>query len=158
MEKLINTSIEEQLLQSREQRPDNMDVNSMRPLGKLWGMDVFSWSNPSPGVIANTILSFPFPVIWIGNSIDIQKTLHTEMEVCQNLSAMIVRDNSIFSFNNEVLSKVINCAGVENVADSLVFLKQFKSPKNIVLFTSSGENSKLERVAFEKYIKEAQGQ
>lgn len=40
----------------------------LRPHGKMWGMDVFSWNNPSIEDVQNTLLSFPAPILLVVDS------------------------------------------------------------------------------------------
>ena len=64
MEKKLTS--QQQLLLARQEALRAEKENSLRALGKMWGMDVFTWIDPYPGSISSTIHAFPFPVIWLG--------------------------------------------------------------------------------------------
>lgn len=140
------------LLEARELQLKNVDSDGLRSLGKYWGMDVFTWSNPFSGVLANMIHSFPFPVIWIGNQADIAKTLQTDEDICYNLDGIVLTDASIFSLPDIVLKNVKNCASSTNLLETVELLNAFKSNQKILLYTSSGEEGTAKRKEFETYL------
>ncbi|MES2800345.1 MAG: hypothetical protein V4638_10050 [Bacteroidota bacterium] len=140
------------LLEVREQQLKSVDNEGLRSLGKYWGMDVFTWSNPFSGVLANMIHSFPFPVLWVGNHADIAKTLLADEDVCYNIDGLIMTDASIFSLPDVVLSNVKNCASSNNLSETIELLNAFKSNQKILLFTSSGEEGTMRRKEFETYL------
>jgi len=56
---------EESLLKARVEGMHQLEKGSLRPHGKLWGMDVFSWYNPMRFELENVLSSFPSPVLWL---------------------------------------------------------------------------------------------
>jgi hypothetical protein len=157
MEKKLTSNIEEQLLRARTEGLREVADSSLRPLGKLWGMDVFTWHNPYHGMLSNTISAFPFPVIWIGNGADVVSTLLDDKLLCSNLHSVILTDASILELKSEWVSNIRNCAGTNSVIDAIEMLKVFKAPQKVLLFTSSGETALEQRREFEDYIKMVQG-
>lgn len=153
MENKLKTQIEDRLLESRRESLKQLNNGSMRSHGKLWGMDVFSWSNPDPGIIANTLQSFPFPVIWIGNGSDIVSALKEEELVLNNLQAVITYDSNVFNFEESWLNGIENCAGTKTVSDAIHFLNMFKSPQSVLMFTSSGTCHSENMAHFEDFLK-----
>ncbi len=153
MEKNLTTSQEEKLLRAREQVLQNQESGSLRPLGKLWGMDVFTWVNPFPGMIANTIHSFPFEVIWIGNESDVLRTLSEDQTLCSNLHSVVIYDRPEFSMKGAWVCDVDNHICTQNVTDALEMLKAIKTTKKVLLFTTSGPQQVEDRTTFEEYVK-----
>lgn len=157
MEKKLTLTTEERLLRARQESLRNHEEGSLRPLGKMWGMDVFTWVNPYAGMVSNTIHSFPFPVVWIGNSVDVLNTIFEDETLCSNLHAIVLSDASILELNDKIIKEVSNCAGTNSVLEALEMVKVFRSPQKVLLFTSSGENAFQQKEEFENYVKMVQG-
>lgn len=152
MNEKLNTRTDERLLDARREGLKNFHETSMRSHGKLWGMDVFSWINPKNELIANTLNSFPFPVLWVGNSSNIRKALEEEELIMSNLHSVVVYDSNVFNFHEDWLDGIKNCAGTNSVEDAFSFLKLFKAPQKVLLFTTSRENSEENMQSFENYL------
>jgi hypothetical protein len=116
-------------------------------------MDVFSWFNPTPSLIANTLHSFPFPAIWIGNGSVIAQALAEDDELLNNLASVISYDSSIFKLDNHSLDQIKNCVGTQSVNEAFHFLKMVKAPQTILLFTATGENWEEHKKEFENFLK-----
>lgn len=157
MEKKSVTSTTDRLLAARTEGLQFQQDSSLRPLGKMWGMDVFTWSNPYPGALSNTIHSFPFQVIWMGNSEDLLTTLNEDQTLISKLHSVILFDTPQFVLKEPWVSKLRNCAGTNSVTEAMEMLKVFKESRKVLLFTSSGENGSLAKVEFENYVKLVQG-
>jgi hypothetical protein len=157
MEKKLTNTVEDRLLRAREESLRNHEDGTLRPLGKMWGMDVFTWINPYPGMVSNTIHSFPFPVVWIGNAADVLHTVNEDLSLCSNLHALVLTDASILELNGEIVKNVRNCAGTTSVLEAVEILKVFRSPQKVLLFTSSGEGATKYKEEFENYVKLVQG-
>ena len=153
MNEKLNIKVEDRLLEARKEGLRQFHETSMRPHGKLWGMDVFSWSNPNASLISNTLHSFPFPVIWIGNGSTIINAISEEEDVLANLHSIIAYDFNVFNLKDEWLSKVKNCAGTETVEQTFEFLKMFKAPQTVLMFTAAGDNQEENTKVFEDYLK-----
>jgi hypothetical protein len=153
MEKKFTKSVEEHLLAARRSSLETSENGLLRPHGKLWGMDVFSWVNPHPGMIANTIHSFPFEVIWMGNENDMLATLCEDDSLCANLNAAIVYDKAQFTFRPEWTKQINNYMCAENLNDALELLKTLKASKRVLLFTVSGPEQTENKTQFENYVK-----
>lgn len=153
MDKKTNIHTGDRLLEARRESLRQMNATSMRPHGKLWGMDVFSWFHPDPELIANTLHSFPFQVIWIANGDDVISALKEEELVVNNLHAVITYDASIFKFEDSWLNGIKNCAGTQTVEEAFHFLRMFKAPQKVLMFSASGENWEAHKTAFEDFLK-----
>ena len=147
----LHTTTDERLLQARTEGLKTQG-SPMRPLGKLWGMDVFTWLNPNPGLLVNTLQSFPFKIVWMAGSEGVKEVLNQDMNLLNNIDSIVTYDASVFSFRDEWLDGLINCAGTDTVVDAFYFVNHLKAPKKILFFTASGEEV-LEKVEkFENFI------
>ena len=63
----LHTTTDERLLQARTEGLKTQG-SPMRPLGKLWGMDVFTWLNPNPGLLVNTLQSFAVKIVMLSSN------------------------------------------------------------------------------------------
>ena len=125
----------------------------MRPHGKLWGMDVFSWFHPEAELVANTLHSFPFPVIWIANGADIIAALNEDELVLNNLHALIAYDSSIFDLKNSWSKNINIIAGTASISEAFQLLNTLKSKHKVLMFTASSENWKEDKKTFEEFLK-----
>jgi hypothetical protein len=147
----LHTTADDRLLQARSEGL-KAQGSPLRPLGKLWGMDVFTWLNPTPGVLLNTMQSFPFKIVWMAGSDEVNELLNEDISLLNNIDSIVTYDASVFSFKDEWLDGLINCAGTDTVVDAFYFVDHLKAPKKILLFTASGEEviEKIEK--FENFI------
>ncbi len=152
MEKKIDVRIENRLLEARNEGLQNMKESTLRPHGKLWGMDVFSWYKPSIHILSNTIHAFPFPVLWIGNGLDIYSTIQEDPTVCIQLNSIITFDETRLILPNEELSKIKNIAGVNSLEDAFRLLKHFQKKNAVLLFSASDEDWKKNKLVFEEFL------
>ena len=152
MEKKIGVRLEDRLLEARNEGLQNRKETTLRPHGKLWGMDVFSWYKPSIHILANTIHAFPFPVLWIGNGSDIFSTIEEDPTVCIQLNTFITFDETRLLLPSEELSKIKNIAGVNSLEDAFRLLKHFQQKNAVLLFSASDENWKKNKLVFEEFL------
>lgn len=142
----------DRLLEARRESLQQMNTTSMRPHGKLWGMDVFSWIHPNPSLVINTLHAFPFRVFWLGNASDIEAALLEDELLLGHIHAVVTYDSNVFKFKDEWLNKIENCAGTGTLSDSFHLLEMFKAPQTVLLFTASGENAENLKQEFENYL------
>ena len=151
-EKLQTSVTDDRLFQSRNEGLKTQG-SPMRPLGKLWGMDVFTWLNPNPGALMNTMQSFPFKIVWMAGSEEVNGVLNEDVNLLNNIDSIVTYDASVFSFKDEWLDGLINCAGTDTVVDAFYFVDHLKASKKILLFTASGEEVLEKYEKFEDFIK-----
>jgi hypothetical protein len=144
--------LEDRLLEARNEGLDNMKDSALRPHGKLWGMDVFSWYKPNVHILANTLHAFPFPVVWIGNVSDIFSVIKEDPTVCIQLNTIITFDEPRFILPSPEISKIKNIAGLYSLEDSFQFLKSFKKKNAVLLFSASDEDWKEKKLMFEDFL------
>lgn len=142
----------EQLLHARERNLKHVEKSSLRPHGKLWGMDVFTWYNPTTFELENTLTSFPFPVIWFGNHADISALIKTSTDAWSNLHTICVYDSGFVEIPEEAMHMIENVLGVLEFKDMFEFIRTFKQKNAIFLFTASGENSSEHKKQFEDFL------
>lgn len=153
MEKPIQTGVDERLLDARRQSLKEANSTSIRPHGKLWGMDVFSWFNADAEMISNTLHAFPFPVIWVGNKKDIMEAVNSDESLFSNLHGIIIYDGSVFEMGDDLLSKFTNCVGTNSLEEACGMIHLLKAPHKVLLFTSNGEYWEENKFKFEQFLK-----
>jgi hypothetical protein len=152
MSEKITTRTGDRLLEARRESLQQMNTTSMRPHGKLLGMDVFSWIHPNPSLVINTLHAFPFKVFWLGNAVDIESALLEDQLLLGNIHAAVTYDSNVFKFKDEWLNGIENCAGTASLNDSFHLLEIFKAPQTVLLFTASGERAEELKEEFENYL------
>jgi hypothetical protein len=152
MENKLDVKLGDRLLEARNEGLKNMKESTLRPHGKLWGMDVFSWYQPNVHVLSNTLHAFPFPIIWIGNVLDIFSVVNEDPSVCLQLNSVITFDETRFSLPIESMTKIKNFAGVNSLEDALKLLRSFKFKNAVLLFSASGDEWKEDKQTFESFL------
>ncbi|MNK22627.1 hypothetical protein D3C87_409060 [compost metagenome] len=142
-----------QLLQARRESLEAAERMSLRPLGKLWGMDVFTWYKPEIVELAATISTFPFPVFWLSTEAIIQEMAQTDPETLCSVQWCAQFDNPQLSIPSDSISQMPLVTGTESLEDALEFLKRTKQPRHILLFTVQGNEWKAKMEDFENFVK-----
>ena len=151
-EKKLDVGLGDRLMEARNESLKKMKELTLRPHGKLWGMDVFSWYQPNVNLLSNTLHSFPFPVVWVGNAADINQTIDEDPSVCIQLNSVITFDNPFFSLSLETMTKIDNVGGVNSLEEALILLKSVKKKNSVLLFSASGENWSHKKEIFEEFL------
>ena len=151
--KIITRSKEEQLIDARKEGLQNAEKTSIRPHGKLWEMDVFSWYKPNLQILANTLHAFPFPVVWIGNSTDIIRVLEEDSSLDSNLHGVFAYDNAKFIMELNSKWKIKNSAGTNSVEHTLALIQAIKQKNTVLLFTSTDDEWSIKKDYFDNYLK-----
>ncbi|MDR0801643.1 hypothetical protein [Fluviicola sp.] len=142
-----------QLLQARNESLEAAEKMSLRPLGKLWGMDVFTWCKPAVTELAATISTFPFPVFWLSNEEIIQEMARTDPDMLRSVQWCAQFDNPQLSIPSEIISAIPLVTGTESLEDVLEFLKKNKKARHILLFTVQGAEWKTKMEIFENFVR-----
>jgi len=142
--------IENSILQARKEGLLKAGDSTMQSHGKLWGMDVFSWMNPKPAVLAATMDSFPFPIFWIASILERNEVL----EVNIDLNAKI-HFSAILDWENSK-SDSINGATVSTLNEAFDQINSLKIKPSILLFTYSKSDWEFQKNRFSDYLSMAQ--
>ena len=153
MEQKVKQGLSNPLLQAREESLRKMNQTSIRPHGKLWGMDVFSWNQPSTELLVNTIHTFPFPLVWVGNYETINDTLKRDESLIANLDTILFHDSSKLRLSINHWLEIKNMASVRDINDALRLLPSFKRKHSVLLFTTDGANWEDTKERIEDFIK-----
>lgn len=151
-DKPIDQLSNQQLLDARNKHLAQADKSSLRPHGKLWGMDVFSWYNPLIYEIENVLHSFPAPVIWIANSEDIQKLMTENPSCFSNVKMVCCHDHAQFALVFEKIDLIESYFATSELNDVLKMLRTFKKENGIILLTSRGANWENDKIIFETFL------
>ncbi len=145
MSQKVDQQRDSQLLQARRDALEQLKFGSMRSHGKLWGMDVFSWPNPEMDLLATTIHSFPFPVIWIGAAKGMLECLDRHPEIGVNLKSAVAYDEPGWPLKTDKVVAIPEAAGTESAEDALAL-------GTILLFTADGSEWERNLMAFNQFL------
>lgn len=144
---------QQRLLDAREEALRSAEQQLLRPLGKLWGMDVFTWYNPSVNELSATITTFPFPVFWLGNTGLINELAQVDPAVMRSLAWCGQYDCAQIDLPADVLAPMPLFSATETLEDALEMLRHIKQNRHIVLFTVSGNEWKTKLTDFENFVR-----
>lgn len=111
-------SLQHDLLDTRnEQLKENRAKFDLTPHGKIGGMDVFSWQQPSSDDLSNFLMSFPFPVVWLADENTVNRLYADNPSVFSNIQAVYCYDFESSQDNgwSTEVSFTIFSQGLENV-------------------------------------------
>ncbi len=131
----INSAL--QLLQARKEALDRMNRFPMRPHGKVLGRDLFTWFDYQIDYLVSTILSFPYPVHWLGTAKEIEDTIRHEKEILDKLETIIIYDSTQFELPIELANKITNCISVDSIESALVMLRAVEQGEGEILITGN---------------------
>jgi hypothetical protein len=152
MEHKLKQKLGNSLVESRKESLEKMHKTSIRPHGKLWGMDVFSWYLPTADLLVNTLHTFPFPVVWLGGNEEINETLKLDDTITSHLNTLLFHDSSKMKLSAENWLNSKSVASVSNLKDALRLLSSFKQKNTVLLFTDSSENWESKKETFENFL------
>ena len=146
---IINSS--QQLAEARAENLKNVEAATLRPHGKMWGMDVFSWYNPSNDDLLTLFQSFPAPITWIGNKSMIESVFAEASDSIVNLKVVCAYNQVDLKLENANYLDAVH--GTEDVKSAFDIVKVRKQGNGIILFTASGNEWATQRNDFEYYLK-----
>lgn len=144
---------QDQLLQARKESLEAAERMALRPLGKLWGMDVFTWYKPGVTELAATISTFPFPVFWLSNEEIVREMALVDPETLRTVQWCAQFDNPQLSIPSDIIPQMPLVTGTESLEDALEFLKKNKKARHILLFTVQGNEWKTKMEIFENFVR-----
>ena len=147
--KVINPA--QQLAEARAENLKHVEMSTLRPHGKMWGMDVFSWYNPLVDDLLTLFQSFPAPITWIGNSTMIESLCREALESLVNLTEVCAHNEMDFNLSN--IDYLHGIHGAQTVRAAFEHIKSRKQGSGILLFTASGNDWTSQRDDFEYYLK-----
>lgn len=143
------TKTEYNLLEARKEALNQVANGSIRPHGKLWGMDVFSWENPNVETIASTIHSFPFPIVWLGDAQLLTTIVEHDASVLSNIHAVVSYDGKL---DTTTFQDVELLSEQTDVQQALQKMNEFRLKRGVVLFCHSGIDSEFYKNAFKTFL------
>lgn len=146
MENKTGLDTEKRLLDARKIALQNAGQTSMRPHGKLWGMDVFTWKFPDPELLMNTISAFPFQVIWAAEGELLNDWMTQFPALKLHLKGVVAYDG--------VAGPKLDSYGFSavrvNVEQTFSYLKTVAEQKTVLLFTCVQQEEN--ETEIEKYL------
>lgn len=143
----------QQLLDARRQGLRTAEKQSLRPLGKLWGMDVFTWYNPTVYELSATLSTFPFPVYWLGNAALVKELAQVDPATMRSLAWCGQFDDPRIELPADVIAPMPLITATETLEDAMHFVRELRQQKHILLFTVAGNEWKTKLTDFEAFVR-----
>jgi hypothetical protein len=140
------------LLAAREEGWKNAEKHALRPLGRLWGMDVFAWCNPSVYELSAAIAAFSFPVCWLGNETLVKELAQVGPQSMSSLAWCGQYDCAQLMLPGDAIGHVPLVTATETLEDTLRLVKMLKQPRHVLLLTAAGTKWKIQS-DFEAFIR-----
>lgn len=137
----IQKTVSTELESLREEGLKRIETTSLRPHGKMWGRDVFSWYEPLPEELQNTLMSFPAPIFVVSDIRLAQTVFHAAGNNILNVDTLVVFGGESAS---EISCYVKTFIEAENLADALKRLKEIKQGNGIILIALTDKNNQQE--------------
>lgn len=141
------TKTKHNLLELRKEALEQVVHGSIRPHGKLWGMDVFSWNNPDVDAMTSTVHAFPFPVIWLTSAGFLTEAVDFDATILSNIHAVISYDKIPSD-----TGKFQNLITTNDVETAFQNMSEFRLKRGVILFCYSGADSEYYKNAFKAYL------
>lgn len=140
------------LLEARKEALQQVVHGSIRPHGKLWGMDVFSWTNPDVEAIASTIHSFPFPIVWLAPPGLLMSVVQHDPSVTGNIHTVISYGNTQTDLNKDKFQGVSAVFTTNDVQEAFKQMNVSRLKRGVILFCSAGTDHVMYENAFGEYL------
>lgn len=142
------------LLDARKEGLQHAEKQVLRPLGKLWGMDVFTWQNPAAEELAGTIASFAFPVFWMGNAAQVAELAAVDADVMRSLAWCGQYGDAKLGISRDIVGPMPLFTATESLDDALTILSGVKQPQRVLLFTFGGAAGAVGLEKFEEFVRQ----
>jgi len=145
------TKVEHNLIDIRKHAIAQHVHGLLRPHGKMWGMDVFSWSNPELATLADTIHAFPFKVLLVTNQNILDSLLELDDQVVTNLQGVILFQ-STSALKQEKLKFVANVAYLNDIKLAFHQMNEWQVPRTIIVFCTEGIDAETQQNEFNRFL------
>lgn len=146
---------ENPLLEARAEALKNAESQSLRPLGKLWGMDVFTWVNPSIYELSATLSAFPFPVFLLAPFHVLNEIALVDCETLKLVQWIGQYDNPPSQLDPTISGDFLQFSVTDSVASTIDLLRINQCERHIVLFIAAGNEWKSKLIEFDEFVKTA---
>lgn len=137
------------LLEARKKALEQVAHGSIRPHGKLWGMDVFSWMNPDVETLSLTIHTFPFPVLWLSPSGLLMAVEAYDADIATNIHTVITYDQRT---ETEKSGEMLHLITTNDIHQAFQEMNALHFKPGIILFCSEGADNEMYQKAFSNYL------
>ena len=143
----------DRLLAAREEGLKHAENHALRPLGKLWEMDVFAWRDPAVDELSATVAAFPFPVFLLGNETLINKLAQVAPRIVSSLAWCGQYNCAQLALPGDVMAPMPLVTATETLEDTLQLVKMLKQPRHVLLLTAAGDQWKTQLSNFEAFVR-----
>jgi hypothetical protein len=138
------------LLKARQETLKNLTEQPLRPQGKLWNMDVFSWGWTSEENIINTIHAMPNKVVWVGRYKEIKAVLGQDPSVISNISQIIALEKD--PIVGSIIFPAVEFSIVGTISDAFGRAADGLQKGKVFLFTSTTKEWSEDISLFESHL------
>jgi hypothetical protein len=126
-----------QLLEARKEDLDRLNRSTMRAHGKILGKDLFTWFDCDIDSLTNTLLSFPYPIIWIGKVEDVHGVLQLDPQVGAHLKLVIIYPLGKHPLPTTISKELEELNYTESLPHALDLVKDEKLGKSVLMITGN---------------------
>lgn len=152
MIKKFDSKVKEELIAKRHEDRRHLVYGTMRPHGKLWGMDCFSWFNPEVDALNAAIQSFHYPVICLLNTSLLNELLSVDTSWMNNTDVIYTIDDHLDQLKLEKLENGATIFVNSTLLEALRTVQQINQQNRIVLITSDRTQSLNDQLEVERFI------
>lgn len=146
-----------QLLEARKEALDQFKRSNMRAHGKMLGKDLFTWFDCELESLTNTLLSFPFPVIWICRKEEVMGVQQVHLNVSSHLHTVIVYGEKEIRPPYEWAENLLNLRLTDELGEALDSIASIDVPKSLVLVTGTIKDWQENQEKIERFIEMMKG-
>jgi hypothetical protein len=140
------------LLDARQESLQHITKFPLQARGKLFGMDTFSWVNPSHEELINTFDALPFQLIWICNAITANELLNLDVSLLHKIKTIIQYDKATFTLDKAKAMHLNSYLCISDLSEGLESILGFRKQKCAVIFTSDASTNNYLKT-FEDFLK-----
>lgn len=153
--KTKKTTLESTLLDARSNALKNINNATFQPHDKLWGMNVFSWTEANIEESLRTVKELPNPVIWVMSADTKHDFSEDKLWLSHEVEAIISFGEKNKELRYELESNVAFYARKNSLESALELLRSVANPGFTVFFSPGmGEDANDWNTTFKKFLQE----
>lgn len=139
------------LVDARKEALKEEAKGTLRPHGKLWGKDAFSWNNPTTELFAMTMHAFPFPILWVTPAGFANEVVKMDPSVMSNVNSIVSYGDGE-TLNEQLFVDAKNIQCVIDPIEGLLSVRDSALKHAVILFVTIGENGVVTKEQFSAFL------
>lgn len=141
MKKMLKQTAESDLLHSRSEALKNaQDRGSLSPLGKVIGMDAFTWNNPQIDDLLRSLSAMRAPVIWMCHSSQMKEVINHHKNEWAMFKSIVIYDKSSFYEFSDWTKYPFDLMAIEGVESAAQTIQGLREDSAVLMFTGLPNN------------------